>query len=278
MTAVRVVSSGGVELAVHDLGGIGPTLLISHATGFHGRCYEPLAAALAERFHSIAFDYRGHGDTPRPPGEIDWERYGDDAEAMAGSLDAPVLGFGHSMGGACLLMAAHRNPGLFRALVVFEPIVFPPTGIRDDGTPTPLSAGALRRRSSFPSFEAAIDNYAAKPPLGRFAPAALEAYVRHGFAPGEDGQVHLKCRPETEAATFDTGATHRTWDHLPEITTPVLVVSGRPLEMQPSSIAAAVAERLSAGRYLERDDLDHFGPMTHPDAVAEMAAEFFTGR
>ena len=35
--------------------------------------------------------------------------------------------FGHSMGGACLLMAAHRNPALFRRIVAFEPIVFPPT-------------------------------------------------------------------------------------------------------------------------------------------------------
>ena len=57
---------------------------LSHATGFHGRCYVPLADALADRFHSVAFDYRGHGDTPLPAGDtIDWERYGDDAEAMA---------------------------------------------------------------------------------------------------------------------------------------------------------------------------------------------------
>lgn len=271
---MRVVSSDGVEVAVHDLGGSGPTLLISHATGFHGRCYAPMAAELGDRFHSVAFDYRGHGDTPRPPGDVDWERYGDDAEAMAAALDPPVHAFGHSMGGACLLMAAHRNPGLFRAIVVFEPIVFPPSGIRPDGTPTPLSAGALRRRASFPSFEAAIENYAAKPPLGTFAPAALEAYVRHGFTAGEDGQVHLKCRPETEAATFDTGGTHRTWDHLGEITTPVLVISGRPHEMQPSAIASAVAGQLPASHYLQLDELDHFGPMTHPRLVADLAAEF----
>lgn len=271
---MRVVSSDGVEIAVHDLGGSGPTLLMSHATGFHGHCYAPMAAELADRYHSVAFDYRGHGDTPRPQGEVDWERYGDDAEAMAGALDPPVYAFGHSMGGACLLMAAHRNPGLFSAIVVFEPIVFPPAGIRPTDSASPLSAGALRRRSSFPSFEAAIENYAAKAPLGRFTRPALEAYVRHGFVAGEDGQVHLKCRPETEAATFDTGGTHRTWDHLGEISTPVLVICGRPAEMQPSSIAARVAEQLPAGRYLQLDDLDHFGPMTDPALIAELTADF----
>ena len=275
---MRVVSSGGVELAVHDLGGNGPTLLISHATGFHGRCYIPLAAALADRYHGIAFDYRGHGDTLHPAEEVDWERYGDDAEAMAAVLDPPVVAFGHSMGGACLLMAARRNPGLFRALVVFEPIVFPPSGIRPDGAPSPLSMGARRRRASFPSYEAAIDNYSAKPPLGSFTPAALDAYVRYGFRAGDDGEVHLKCRPEIEAATFDTGGGHGTWDRLGEISTPVLVISGRPEEMQPSMIARSVAEMLPNGQYLERTDLDHFGPMTHPDVVADLVATFLAGR
>lgn len=274
---MRVVSSGGVEIAVHDLAGAGPTLLVSHATGFHGRCYIPFAEALAERYHSIAFDYRGHGDTPHPDSDVDWNRYGDDAEAMAAALDPPIVAFGHSMGGACLLMAALRNPGLFRALVVYEPIVFPPSGIRPDGTPSPLSAGARRRRASFPSYAAAIENYAAKPPLGSFTPAALEAYVRHGFRQGDDGEVHLKCRPEIEAATFDTGGGHHTWDHLGEIRTPVLVISGRPQELQPSMIARPVAELLANGSYLERPDLDHFGPMTHPDLVADLVGDFLAG-
>lgn len=271
---MRVLSSDGVEVAVHDLGGNGPTLLISHATGFHGRCYIPVAEALADRYHSVAFDYRGHGDTPHPESAVDWNGYGDDAEAMATALDAPIVAFGHSMGGACLLMAAHRNPGLFRALVVFEPIVFPPTGIRPNGEPSPLSVGARRRRASFPSYEAAIANYAAKPPLGAFAPAALDAYVRYGFAPGPDGEVHLKCRPDTEAATFETGGLHETWDALAEITTPVLVISGAPAPMQPSSTAIDIAARLPAGTYLERPDLDHFGPMVRPDAVAALIADY----
>ena len=275
---MRVVSSDDVELAVHDLGGVGPTLLVSHATGFHGRCYIPVADALADRFHSVSFDYRGHGDTPRPAGPVVWARYGDDAVAMASTLDSPIVAFGHSMGGACLLMAAHRNPALFSALVVFEPIVFPPTGIRPDGTPSPLSMGARRRRAVFPSYAAAIENFAAKPPLGSFTPAALDAYVRHGFAADVDGQVHLKCLPDTEAETFETGGAHDTWDALTSIDTPVLVVSGRVQQMQPSSIAQAIAERLPNGQYLQLDDLDHFGPMTHPDVVAGVIADYLGNR
>jgi pimeloyl-ACP methyl ester carboxylesterase len=270
-----VPSTDGVQLTVHDLGGSGRQLLVSHATGFHGWCYAPMAELLAPSFHSIAFDYRGHGDTPRPQGvPVDWARYGDDALAMARSLDRPVVAFGHSMGGACLLMAAHREPGLFERLVVFEPIVFPPDGLRPEGAPNPLVLGARRRRPAFASYAEAIANFARKPPLGAFTPAALDAYVRHGFAEGEDGQVHLKCRPETEAATFEQGPNHHTWEALPEIDVPVLVVAGVVQEHQPSGIAAGIAERLPNATYLERDDLDHFGPMTHPDVVAEMVVAF----
>ena len=275
-----VPSTDGVELAVHDLDGSGATLLVSHATGFHGRCYLPLAAELANGHHSIAFDYRGHGDTPRPDGEIDWQRYGDDAVAMATWLadrnGGPIDAFGHSMGGGCLLMAAHRQPALFRRIIAFEPIVFPPEGLSEapPGAESPMVAGARRRRATFDSYEAAIANYAAKPPLNSFTPAALEAYVRHGFAPDTDGNgVHLKCTPDTEAGTFATGGLHRTWDVLPEIRTEVLVIAGVIQQMQPSRIAEGVAERLPNGRYLQRDELDHFGPMTHPAEVAAIIAE-----
>ena len=87
-TPARAVKPDGVHLVVHDLGGDGPTLLHSHATGFHGRCYVPIADALADRFHSVGFDYRGHGDTPQPEQAIDWERYGDDAEAQVADRTA----------------------------------------------------------------------------------------------------------------------------------------------------------------------------------------------
>ena len=236
---MSVASSNAVHLAVHDLGGTGPTLLMSHATGFHGRCYLPMAHVLSNRYHSVAFDYRGHGDTPMPAGvAVSWDRYGDDAFAMASWLDGPVHAFGHSMGGACLLMAAHRDPDLFDRLVVFEPIVYPLDRERDPSTPSPLVVGARRRRAVFPSYEDAIANYSGKPPLNAFTPEALDAYVRFGFALAEDGQVHLKCAPETEAQTFEQGPFHGTWDLLPDIETPVLVVAGRVEEMQPSNIAS----------------------------------------
>ena len=39
-------------------------------------------------------------------------------------------------------------------------------------------------------------------------------------------------------------------------------------------IARQVADRLPNRQYLERTDLDHFGPMVRPDVVADLIAEF----
>ncbi len=270
---MTVDSTDGVQLAVHDLGGSGPTLVIAHATGFHGRCYLPLAHSLAERFHSVAFDFRGHGDTAKPHGQhIGWHHYGDDAQAMARSLPGPVAAFGHSMGGACLLMAAHRDPARFSSLVLFEPIVFPSEGIRPADEPSHMVQAARRRRASFASYQAAIDNYAAKPPLNAFTPEALEAYVRFGFSEDPNGHVHLKCHPDTEARTFEMGGHHCTWELLSDIQVPVLVIAGRVMQFQPAAVSERIAEQLPNGRYLQVDELDHFGPMTHPDQVADIIA------
>jgi pimeloyl-ACP methyl ester carboxylesterase len=220
MSPRRAAEPAGI--ALHDLGGFGPTLLICHATGFHGRCYLPLATALGTEFSSWAPDARGHGSTPADPDRpVAWEDFADDIVDIAADL-APAGGLfivGPSMGGACALMAAHRAPELFEAIVAFEPIVFPPSNATDSG----LADGARRRRARFDSVEAAIQNYASKPPMNAFAPEALRCYVEFGTAVDGDG-VRLSCTPEFEARTFEAGTRHHTWDLLPEIPTRTLIV------------------------------------------------------
>lgn len=271
---MRVPSTDHVDVAVHDLGGSGRPLLLSHATGFHGHCYVPIAGALADGFASWAIDYRGHGDTPRPPDwPVDWERYGDDALAVAEALapDGGLVGFGHSMGGAALLMAADRTPTLFDLIVAFEPIVFPAGGNPASDEPSRLIEGARRRRATFPSFEDAVDNYGSKPPMNAFDPDVLRLYVEHGFRPDPDG-IRLACEPEHEARTFEQGSRHDTWGRLPGIETRVVVVGSGDGE-GPASVAPAIAERLPNAAFVAASAMTHFGPFTHPLDVADLIAE-----
>ncbi len=268
------MSSDHVSVAIHELGGVGRPLLISHATGFHGYCYLPLADHLSDRFTTSALDYRGHGDTPRPDDwTVDWERYGDDAVVAARAVapDDGLIGFGHSMGGAGLLMAAHRHPHLFDVIVAFEPIVFPPEFREPGSGPSAMVEGARRRRESFESFEAAIANYGSKPPMQQFDPDVLRLYVGHGFRPAPEG-VRLKCAPEHEARTFETGSLHTTWDILPEIHTRVIVVAGGDTQ-GPAQIAPRVAERLPNALLIEQPDSNHFAPFVDPAGTADLIAD-----
>lgn len=275
-----VTSSDDVHLALHHLAA-GPAtspLLIAHATGFNAPAYAPMAEALSDRFDVWGVDVRGHGLSPAAPGDVDWNRYGDDVLAAAEwiidrSPDATTLvGFGHSMGGTAILMAAERRPELFRALALYEPIVFDRADAED--RPNPLADGALRRRREFPSIAAAIENFASKPPMRSFDPEALRGYVLGGTAPVDpsaaDGPVRLLCSPEMESATFRGSLSHDVWDRLGAIATPTVVIGGTPdgVNSGPAAGAPGVAERLPAGTYELHPELDHFGPFTHPGKTA----------
>jgi pimeloyl-ACP methyl ester carboxylesterase len=279
-STVRVTSADGVGLALHDLSRVdlgreGRPLLLSHATGFHGYVFGPLADELASDFHCWSLDYRGHGDSDDPPTDIgDWRRFGDDAVAAAEALELDgALGFGHSMGGAALLMAELARPGTFAGLVLFEPIAFPPDPDRTEG-PTEMIDVARRRRTVFADREEAFGNYAGKPPLNLLTPAALHAYVDHGFVDRPDGTVELKCDPEHEARIFEGGAVQDLYLRLGGVGCPVLVLTGAPEGNPPGELGPVVAGALPQGRVVTLPQLSHFGPMQDPAAVATEIREF----
>ena len=273
-----VPSSDGVTVAVHDLGGSGPPLLLAHATGFHAHVLEPLAQRLAEGFHCWGVDSRGHGDSMVPQ-ELDWtwSHFGDDILAASDvlGLERP-FGFGHSAGGAALLTAESARPGSFASLYCFEPVVWSPPAPLDHRHA--LVEGARRRREVFSGRQEARANYASKPPFNSLDPAALDAYVDHGFEDLDDGTVRLKCRRENEAEVYRAGLVYDGFSRLGEVTCPVVVARGERSDAITPGLAVEQAQALSAGRLEVIPGLGHFGPMEDPDKVAASVAVAFSGR
>lgn len=276
MQPARLVpSSDGVTVAVHDLGGHGPPVLFAHATGLHGRVWAPLARRLSHRASCWAVDFRGHGDSPPPVGRgFDWEGFADDVLAVVDDLGiAGGVGVGHSKGGAALVLAEARRPGTFAGLWLYEPIVFPPQSYDPADGDHPLAERAMRRRPSFPSREEAAANFRSKEPLASFDEEALAEYVEHGFADGDDGEVHLKCRGEWEAEVYRMGGRHRGWEALASVRCPVIVACGGD-GGDPAAVAPTVAARLPDAGLIVHHALGHFGPEEDPAAIAGAVAGF----
>lgn len=266
---LRLPSTDGVKLAVHDLGGDGPPLLMAHATGFCGPVLAPLAALLADRFHCWAFDGRGHGDTEWPAGlDWKWSGFADDVLAVVDGLGLErPYGFGHSCGGAAMLDAEARRPGTFAALWCYEPIVWPELTAELAASRRPLISGALKRRDQFPSRQEAYDNFSSKPPLESFDAPALRAYVDCGFRPDNEG-VRLKCPPFVEASIYRQGLVHDGFTRLGQVRCPVTVGWGERSVAMERAVPEAQVDALPDATLVTFADLGHFGPLEGPRAIA----------
>lgn len=279
--SVRVtyaLASDGVSVATHDLGGRGTPLVMAHAAGLHGLVLAPLARQLERDFRCVSYDGRGHGDTRLPPGRaLDW--YGLAADVLAvvdGLAGERPLAFGHSSGGTAVLMAEQARPGTFGAIYCFEPVIVPaepPLG-RDQGSW--LAERARRRRTAFASREEARLHYASKPPLDVLAPEALRAYVDHGFEDDGEGGVRLKCRPEDEAAVYETATAHDAYARLPEVSCPVMVACGSHTDGCTPDGAGSHAHRLPLGRHEVVAGVGHLGPLEQPERVASSVRRFLS--
>ncbi|MFF0022537.1 SDR family oxidoreductase [Streptomyces sp. NPDC005496] len=101
---VRRVRTGGVELCVAELGDeTRPTVVLVHGYPDSKEVWSEVAARLAERFHVVLYDVRGHGASTAPQplrGGFTLEKLTDDFLAVvdAVSPDRPVHLVGHDWG------------------------------------------------------------------------------------------------------------------------------------------------------------------------------------
>ncbi len=264
-----VGSTDEVTLRLYDFGGDGPLLLMSHATGFCGPVWEPMAGSLTDHFHCVAFDFRAHGRSTRPVGRsLEWSGFADDVLAVVDALSPgrPVAAVGHSMGGAALVLAERARPGTLSMGWTFEPILFGSEQDESNAEPSTIAEGARRRRDTFADRDEVFERYGAKPPLSALDPRALRAYVDHGFADQPDGTVTLRCRPADEAAVFEnhnSGARQLVGG----LTIPFAVAASGD-GMRPALAVVEAAAEFPSLELFKYDGLSHFGPLEDPEGIA----------
>lgn len=100
----RTVRTGGVELCVAELGDPGqPTVILVHGYPDSKEVWSEVAPRLADRFHVVLYDVRGHGRSTAPKplrGGFTLEKLTDDFLAVADAVspDRPVHLVGHDWG------------------------------------------------------------------------------------------------------------------------------------------------------------------------------------
>jgi pimeloyl-ACP methyl ester carboxylesterase len=270
-----VASENGVGVAVHDFGGPGHPLVLVHGTGMCSRMWEPVVERLQARsVRPLAVDLRGHGAAHTPPeATFNEDRMVADLTAVCRVFElSGAWVAAHSMGGATSLLTTAALPSAFAKLWVYEPIIFPRP---EDATgPSAMVEATRRRRPSFPSRQAAMERYGSRPPLDELDPAALAAYVEHGFVDEADGSVRLACSPENEARAFEQFLADG-YRQLPKVVPPVLVAYGGKSEDLAGQWAPRIADALPAGTAERFDGCGHFGPFADLSRTAASLQSWF---
>ncbi len=215
---------------------------------------------------TVAWDQPGHGNGPSIEPPIDWRLFG---EHVLDVTRPGGIGVGHSMGAAALVMAQAADPTRFRALVLIEPIVFPGPYERRDND---MSERAARRRRTFASRSEAAESFRDRGAFVGWDQAAFDGYIEGGLV-GE-GPVALACDPEVEADIYRGSGAHDTWELLPRVEVPVLLMSGEGSGTITPELAREQARRIGRAGVEVVPDADHFLPMQKPGLVAERVRRF----
>jgi lipase len=108
-----------MTLHVHEWGepGAPPVVCLHGVTSYGGR-FELLAEQLADRYHVVAPDLRGHGHSDwEPPWDLDAHL----ADILATVSAGAAVWIGHSFGGRLAAELAVREPDRIKRLVLLDP-------------------------------------------------------------------------------------------------------------------------------------------------------------
>jgi pimeloyl-ACP methyl ester carboxylesterase len=187
-----------------------PDLHFAHANGIPTVTYKPLLDSLSHAFHVSSVAMLGHN--PKFPVTNNWVHLQKQLiHSIESQNNEPVIGVGHSLGGALTLMAAMERPELFKAVVILDVPTFSQLeslvvygakrfGFIDSITPAKKSR---TRRTHWPDRETAKTYFESRRLFSNFHPDCLQAYVDHALV--EDGkEVTLAYSLDVELAVYRT--------------------------------------------------------------------------
>lgn len=278
------VKANDISLAYFEWGahlrGVDATLLMVHATGFHGRVWDQVVAHFPNR-HVIALEQRGHGRSENAQFE-GWAIFGRDLAAFAVALDLrAVIGIGHSMGAHALVQAAAFQPTRFARLILIDPVIVDPVLYHRAPTPDGTIHPSSKRLNDFESPQAMFERFADRPPYSGFAKQTLLDYCNHALKPSAQGLGYeLACSPLTEAKIYLTAVRNPgVYASVLALRNPVLLIrarlpksEGKP-DFSGSPTWPGLVSKVHSAREVYLPDRSHLAPMEDPEGIAQLILE-----
>jgi pimeloyl-ACP methyl ester carboxylesterase len=272
---IRDVTARGVRTRVLEAGSPrAPALVLVHGLFLSHRTFEDVIEDLAARFHVIAPDLPGFGESEKPSPA----RYAYGVEAHAEAIADLIAAFGvgraavlgHAMGGAIALTLAADHPELVQRLVLEDALTYPaPQSFVARLPLVPVIGGVVFKQL-----------YG----RGLFRSLLLDESYRPGFAPPRarvdwhyDAFNSPSARESAHAVMRATLDTRPVVARLSRIVAPTLVIWGREDRVYPVASAHRLAREIP-GAKLEIMDAGHAPHEELPREFLALVTEFLEGK
>jgi pimeloyl-ACP methyl ester carboxylesterase len=244
----------GVELAAVRWGDpTRPAVVLLHGAAANAHWWDHLAPALAERFHAVALDFRGHGDSDFPE-ELVAGAFRDDLEALLEHLGAPRAALvGHSLG-AHIALGHAAGGGSPRALVLLDP------SRGASATRRRATRLALSLRPTYASRAEAVRRFQFLPGPAHVDESLRAAIAEQSVQEEADGRFGFRFDPRW------FGVPDRERPLLGAVRAPTLILRGSESPLLTSSGAHELARGLPDARVVEVQGAGHHLQLERPAA------------
>jgi pimeloyl-ACP methyl ester carboxylesterase len=232
----------------YEVHGEGEPLLLVPGFGCSVEIFEFSTPVLAERFRVIVFDPRGHGRSDSPADGYTMAAYADDAAAVldaAGAEAAHVVGT--SFGGMIAQHLALDHPSRVKKLV----LACTGAGGEHHVAPPLEDVAAFVAAASEPDMAKAVRMRFPMNYSDAFVATEADAIVARA-----QRDAHLRNDAGTAGQLLAVNG-HDTWDRLPKVSAPTLVLHGSDDGIVPLANGRALAARIPNARLKVYDGARH---------------------
>ncbi len=231
-----------------------PPVVLLHGGHQSAHSWDLVSLHLAQHYHVLALDQRGHGDS-------EWARdveYTNDAMSLDASafldamgLERPIL-IGHSMGGRNAMLLTRRDPSRLRALVIVD--VGPELSDRGRAA----IAGFVQENQEFEDLEHFVANVRKYDPYR--SREHIERTVKYNMLQRADGKFVSKCDSNPRRLGIVRGhgpLENITLDDAGSFHLPVLLVRGERSNILAPDAAERFRDALPRGRLVTVPNCGH---------------------